>query len=258
MMFTQRPDARLHTLSFGQGPITLLATGGWVGSGEVWHDLFGRLPHWRCISVDHRGTGASSHTGPITVEAMADDLIAVADAQRVGTCVLAAESAGAAAALQAVLRAPQLFAGLVLVGASWQSPVPGANDAFIASLRQDYLATLRGFVDACLPETDSVDLRRWGVQVLSRASVDDAVELLSCRAALELETQVQGIHMPVLLIHGADDRIVAPQSSRDLAALLPHADLQVMPGLGHVPIVTEPARVAALIDHFGTKAAGRQ
>lgn len=257
-MFIQRPDARLHTLSFGQGPITLLATGGWVGSGEVWHDLFGHLPHWRCISVDHRGTGASSHTGPITVEAMADDLIAVADAQRVGPCVLAAESAGAAAALQAVLRAPQLFAGLVLVGASWQSPVPGAKDAFIASLRQDYLATLRGFVDACLPETDSVDLRRWGVQVLSRASVDDAVELLTCRAALDLEAQVQRIHMPVLLVHGADDCIVLPQSSRDLAALLPQADLRVMPGLGHVPIVTEPAQVAALIDHFGTRAAGRQ
>lgn len=257
-MFIQRPDACLHTLSFGQGPITLLATGGWVGSGEVWHDLFGQLPHWRCVSVDHRGTGASRHTGPITVEAMAEDLIAVADAQRVGTCVLAAESAGAAAALLAVLRAPQLFAGLVLVGASWQSPVPGAKDAFIASLRHDYLATLRGFVDACLPETDSVELRRWGVQVLSRACVDDAVELLTCRALLDLETQVQGIRLPVLLIHGADDRIVPVQSSSELAALLPQAELQVMPGLGHVPIVTEPARVAALIEHFGTRAAGRQ
>lgn len=82
--------------------------------------MFGQLPHWRCISVDHRGTGASTHTGPITVKAMADDLLAVADAQHVvGPCVLAAESAGAATALQAVLRAPERFAGLVLVGASW-------------------------------------------------------------------------------------------------------------------------------------------
>ncbi|MEQ1683648.1 MAG: alpha/beta hydrolase [Burkholderiaceae bacterium] len=257
-MFIQRPDARLHTLSFGQGPITLLATGGWVGSGEVWHDLFGHLPDWRCISVDHRGTGASSHTGSITVEAMADDLIAVADAMRVGTCVLAAESAGAAAALLAVLRAPQLFAGLVLVGASWQQPVPGAKVAFIASLRHDYLATLRGFVDACLPETDSVELRRWGVQILSRASVDDAVELIACRASLPLEEQVRCIDLPVLLLHGDDDRIVPVQSSRDLAARLARAELLVMPGLGHVPLITEPARVAALIENFGTRAAGRQ
>ena len=103
-----------------------------------------------------------------------------------------------------------------------------------------------------------MELRRWGVQVLSRASVADAVELLTCRTQVDLETQVHGIHLPVLLIHGADDRIVPAQSSRELAALLPQAELQEMPGLGHVPIVTEPARVAALIDHFGTKAAGRQ
>ncbi len=96
------------------------------------------------------------------------------------------------------------------------------------------------------------------MQVLSRTNVGDAVELLTCGAALELESQAQGTHMQVLLIHGADDCIVTPQSSRDLAALLPHADLRVMPGLGHAPIVTEPARVAALIDHFGKRTAGRQ
>ena len=28
-MFIQRPTAQLHTLSFGQGPLTLLAVGGW-------------------------------------------------------------------------------------------------------------------------------------------------------------------------------------------------------------------------------------
>jgi pimeloyl-ACP methyl ester carboxylesterase len=258
-MFIQRPDARLHTLSFGQGSPTLLATGGWVGSGEVWHDVFGRLPHWRCISVDHRGTGASVHTGPITLEAMADDLLAVADAQHVaGPCVLAAESAGAAAALQAVLRAPRRFVGLVLVGASWQRPVPGAQDAFIASLQRDYIATLRVFVDNCLPETDSVELRRWGLQILSRSSVEDAVALIACRASLQLEEQLQRIDLPVLLLHGDADRIMPVQSSRDLAARLPRVELQVMPGLGHVPLMTEPARVAALIDRFGAQAARPQ
>ena len=258
-MFIQRPDARLHTLSFGQGPLTLLATGGWVGSGEVWHDVFGQLPHRRCISVDHRGTGASTHTGPITVEAMADDLLAVADAQHVvGPCVLAAESAGAATALQAVLRAPERFAGLVLVGASWQRPVPGAQDAFIASLQRDYTATLRAFVDNWLSETSSAELRRWGLQILSRASVEDAVALIACRGSLQFEEQVQQIDLPVLLLHGDADRIVPVQSSRDLAARLPRAELQVMAGLGHVPLMTEPAQVAVLIDRFGAQAAGRQ
>ena len=164
-MFVQRPNAQLHTLCFGQGPLTLLAVGGWVASGEVWHPLFGHLPNWRCISVDHRGTGASTRSGPITVDDLASDLLAVADAWGVGRCFLAAESSGAAAAIQAVRRAPHRFLGLVLVGASWQPVPPGSSDAFIGALRRDYHGILHSFIDQCLPETDSVVLRRWALQM---------------------------------------------------------------------------------------------
>lgn len=254
-MFIARPDAQLHVLSFGQGPLTLLAVGGWIGSGELWHPLFGHLPHWRCISVDHRGTGATTQRGPITVDAMVDDLLAVADALNVGPCVLAAESAGAGVALQAVQRAPGRFIGQVLVGAAWQRTLPGAADAFIASLRANYTATLSGFVDNCLPETRSAELRRWGLQILSRAQVDDAVALLKCREAQPPDEALPRLTMPTLLVHGEQDRIVPPQSARDLAARLDQAELQVLPGLGHVPIATEPALVAQMIDVFGMRLA---
>lgn len=38
-----------------------------------------------------------------------------------------------------------------------------------------------------------------------------------------------------------------------MAECLPRAELHVLPGLGHVPIVTAPAEVAALINEFGTR-----
>jgi pimeloyl-ACP methyl ester carboxylesterase len=250
-MFIQRPSAQLHTLSFGQGPLTLLAVGGWVGSGEIWHTLFGHLPGWRCISVDHRGTGASMHSGPITVDDMADDLLAVADALNVGPCVLAAESAGAAVALCAVQRAPQRFVGQVLAGALWKRKEPGESDPFIAALWRDYTATLRAFIDNCLPETDSIALRRWALQMLTRSSVDDAVDLLRCRELIAPADQLPRLTLPTLLIHGERDRIAPPQDARELAERLGRAQLNVLPGLGHVPIVTAPAEVAALIASFG-------
>lgn len=87
-IFVHRPDARWLSLSFGQGPLTILALGGWVGSGEVWHELFGHLPHWRCVSVDHRGSGASTHSGPISTDAMVDDLFAVAEVQQMAAASL--------------------------------------------------------------------------------------------------------------------------------------------------------------------------
>ena len=90
------------------------------------------------------------HSGPITVDDMADDLLAVA--------------------LRAVQRAPQRFLGQVLVGAAWKRIESGASDAFIAALRRDYTATLRSFIDNCMPETDSIALRRWCLQMLTRFS----------------------------------------------------------------------------------------
>jgi pimeloyl-ACP methyl ester carboxylesterase len=250
-MFIQRPNAQLHTLSFGQGPLTLLAVGGWVGSGEIWHLLFEHLPGWRCISVDHRGTGASMHSGPITVDDMADDLLSVADALHVGPCVLAAESAGAAVALRAVQRAQERFIGQVLVGEAWKRKEPGESDTFIAALRRDYTATLRAFIDNCLPETDSIALRRWALQMLTRSSVDDAVDLLRCREHIAPADQLPRLMLPTLLIHGERDRIVPSHDTRELAERLGQAQLHVLPALGHVPIVTAPVEVAALIASFG-------
>lgn len=249
-MFIQRPDAELHVLSFGQGPLTLLAVGGWIGSGEIWLDLFGHLPHWRCVAIDHRGTGATTQRGPITVEAMADDVLAVVEALQLPSCVLAAESAGAAVALRAVQKAPARFLGQVLVGPAWQRVEPGAQDGFVAQLRKDYAATLRAFIDSCLPETPSTALRRWALQMLLRAELDDAVALLHARTELPPDDSLPRLNLPTLLLHGSLDRVVPVAASRQLVARLARCELQELPGLGHVPIVTRPADLAARIDAF--------
>jgi pimeloyl-ACP methyl ester carboxylesterase len=147
--------------------------------------------------------------------------------------------------------------GQVLVGAAWQRTELGSSDDFVANLRRDYTGALRSFIDNSLPETDSVELKRWGLQMLTRSSVDDAVELLRCREQIvpadQLADQLCSLTLPTLLFHGDIDRIVPPQSSRLLAGHIPHAELHVLPGLGHVPIVTAPAQVASLIDAFGKR-----
>ncbi len=256
-MFIPRPNAQLHALTFGHGPLTLLAVGGWTAGGEIWHPLFGHLAHWRCISLDHRGAGASTRSGPITVDDMADDLLAVADALNVGPCVIAAESSGAAAALLAVQRAPRRFVGQVLVGASWQRTEPEDTSNFVAALRHDYDGAIHSFINNCLSESDSVELRRWGFQMLKKSSVDDAVALLRSREHIanneQLASQFRDLRLPTLLIHGDGDRIVPAHSSQLLAQLIPGAELHVLAGLGHVPLVTDPCQVAARIDEFGTR-----
>ena len=54
--------------------------------------------------------------------------------------------------------------------------------------------------------------------------------------------------MPSLLIHGTLDAIAPLQHSQELAKRLADCELHLMPGLGHVPILTAPAAVARLIE----------
>lgn len=248
-MFIARPDAELHVQAFGQGPASLLAIGGWVGPGALWLDMFGHLPHRRCVALDHRGSGHSQTlNGPITLQAMADDLVAVADALDLRDCLLAAESSGVGVALMAARQAPARFAGLVLCGGAWQRAEPDAIDAQVRALQSDHDGFLRRFVAACLPESPGPSLRHWGLQLLRQAPLQRAIQLMQTRLHLDLVDALPHIDLPTLVLHGQADAIVPPDASWLLAERLPKARLQLLAGLGHVPMATAPAEVARWID----------
>ena len=118
-MFIPAGGHLLNAVAFGGGPRTFLAHGGWVGSWELWQQPFELMQdHWRCISSDHRGSGASTAPADeVNPQGLVDDLFAVLDHYAVDRCVVAGESMGALTVIQAVLSRPARFEGLVLVDA---------------------------------------------------------------------------------------------------------------------------------------------
>ena len=160
-MFIEHAGAQLYAVTFGSGPRTLLALGGWIGSWEVWAEPFVYLSQsWRVAAYDHRGAGATvAPVESISVPALVDDVVAVMDALGIDQCVLAAESAGGAVALQAALAHPQRITGLALVSSLYHQPAPTGPNQFAQALRANYDATLDWFVAACVPEpdTDAID-----------------------------------------------------------------------------------------------------
>ena len=240
--------ALLNVVAFGAGSRTLVAHGGWTGSWELWQGPFERLTArgWRCISYDHRGTGASvADPATITAERLVLDLLAVMDALDVDRCVLAGESMGSVIVGEAAVRRPAVVAGLVLAGAMPSVPVY-TGSPFVAAVRADWSATAAAFVDACVPEPDADHLRRWGRQILRRSDAESAARLLEgCDGAT---FDASAVRAPALLIHGERDAIAPLEGAGALAATLPDAELHVLPGTGHVPTVTRPDVVAELID----------
>lgn len=250
-MFLDLPDAKLFTVSFGPKTAPpILALSGWIGSWEDWLDTFSLLSErWRTISFDHRGSGATiAPAESITFDTLMDDVFAVLDSYGVERCVLAAMSMGTAVAFGAALRHPERFSGIVVVNGFYQRTAPPDTDPFVLGLHHDYSRTLDRFAELCTPEPDSAPIKRWGRQILDRATQQAALALYTM--PLDLRDRLPAITHPTLVIHGDADPLVSVKSAQQLVATLPNARLALIPGAGHVPIMTRPAQVAQEINAF--------
>jgi len=253
-MFLKTSDAELLVTSYGDSPRTIIAHGGWVGSGELWAAPFERLSRsWRTVTYDHRGTGATRHSAPaITFDLLVGDLFRVLDALNIDTCVLAAESMGAMVALEAALRHPERFTGLVIVGGRYSGARTPARDRLVAGCKADFRATMEAFVNACTPEADCEAERAWGKLIVNRSNAGDAVQMMECVEGVDLESRLASITLPMLVLHGRQDVIAPLASSERLVELVAGAKLVVAEDAGHVPTVTRPNWVAREINAFFT------
>lgn len=251
-MFLKLDDAELFVSSFGNGPNTLVAHGGWVGSGELWHQPFELLSKtWRTVTYDHRGTGATvSHAPAITFDMLVDDLFRVLDRLDIDQCVLAAESSGACVALEAALRQPARFTGLVIVDGRYYGGKTAGAARFIEGCKTDFSATMDLFVNACVPEEECEAERRWGKQIVNRSTGTAAVQLMECLEAVTVEHRLAEITLPTLIIHGSRDVITPVDAAKNLAAKIPNSKLVIIEGAGHVPTITRPTNVAHEIETF--------
>ena len=252
-MFISVDDAKIFATPFGHTDAPeILGVGGWIGNWELWLEPFALLSErWRTIAYDHRGAGTTlAPLATITIETMARDVFAVLDAFQVERCVLAAESAGVAVAMLAALAQPQRITGLVLADGMYYRPHPNGTDPFVQNLKNNYAATIKKFVDDCVPEPDGQVFREWGYRILNRATQDAAIRLSECMYGVDLRERAREITQPTLIIHGEADRIVPLKSSQWLATQIRSNQLVVVPEAGHVPTITRPGIVARAITDF--------
>jgi 2-hydroxy-6-oxonona-2,4-dienedioate hydrolase len=229
-------------------PLVLLHGGGGTGKAFL-YQMEHLAARCRVICPDLPGFGQSDWVpGALTVDGLADPLLAWMDALGLDQVTLGGNSMGGRVALATALRAPHRIRGLILLdavgvlipGLPPRNPLEIPQAQYIAAMVHDpdrYRRTTpyRSLEDARELNAGRQAFRRY----LTAAPIgpDRSLELAS-------------LTMPVLLIWGRHDQIVPLDYGRALARLLPLAELNVLETAGHLPHIEEPDLVNRLISDF--------
>jgi 3-oxoadipate enol-lactonase len=252
-MFVTIGERRVHAVAFGPRSLPLVAMAGSIGSWEIWQQPMELLSsRFRVVAIDHDGVGETkvASVDAICFEQLVETLLSTLDALEIDDCVLAGDSNNVAVALEAALRQPSRFRGLVLVsGAAWGFDRPDVR-RFIGALRADFPNTVDAFAKRCLPEDREGHLQRWLSDIIHRTGCDACCRLIEAYFGIDLRERLHEIEVPTLVIHGALDRL-HPDAGADaqrLTAALPNARLEVLDQAGHVPTLSQPEQVAEWIE----------
>lgn len=261
-LITSHDGAELvvHVAGPADGPVAVLAHC-WTGSQRTWAPVARRLVAngWQVVRWDQRGhgrsrAGAKGHS----IEGLADDLAAVIEQLDLREVVLVGHSMGGMTVQAFAAHHPELFAertrATTLVATAGHSLANPANrrapDLLRASIVERALerpATGRLLMRSTFgrrahPHHLSATHEDW---VATRSEV--RIEFLGAMQAMDLRDGIAGIGVPTTILCGSRDTLTPLPLSRSLAATIPGATLEVLPGYGHMLPYEAPDAVAAAI-----------
>jgi 3-oxoadipate enol-lactonase len=261
MASTSGGGVHLHWERAGEGPPLLLIMG-LGGSSQAWYRL---LPHLagvaQAISFDNRGTGQSDRIrGPLSLADMAADAVAVLDAAQVPRAHVLGVSMGGMIAQHLALAHRDRVASLIL-GCTTPSARGGPPSWRLLSAAALRRAAPGRATELLAPALYAERTRR---EQPERIREDFAMRLREATPAATVFGQMRAIAghdtrarlgelegLPVTVIHGEQDALIAPERGRELARLIPGARHAPIAGAGHVMLTdAEQAVVAVLHEHL--------
>ena len=281
--FVDAGDLRIFVQESGppDAPAVLLVhgTGTW---SEIWRETIDALSaDHRVIALDLPPFGYSDKpavASAYTREAQARRLIRVIESLHVGKVAIVGHSVGARPVVEAALLAPHLLSNLILIDPalgfqaqrddaphfaqnrpSWiqQSlfSTPSLRSAVISTYGTNPLF-LRQMFRSFVSNKAAVTQRR--LDVIERpmhvrgttAAYGAWLSVLTTSEDRSLAsdfTNFRRLSMPVAIIWGRTDAVTPLWQGERLHQLIPHSQLIVLDGVGHIPYIEDPPRFTAAL-----------
>lgn len=221
----QHDGVTLYYEVYGQGPPLLLIHGNGASIWSMKRQIAYFSRHYRVIAMDSRDHGRSSDAaGPLTFEAMTDDLAALLDHLHTGPVLVLGWSDGGVEALLLGLRHPDKVAKIAAMAANLDP----------RGLASDFLK-----LQGPPPKADPGHT----------PTRDERVEALDRDEPHINPDALRAVTAPTLVLAGDHDAI-ADEHTLDIYHHLPNAELAIFPGATHMIPVDDPARFNAAVDRF--------
>lgn len=264
MPYTRR-GPRIYYERSGSGEPMLFVTG-WMLSAAVFETV---LPHYEehfdCIVFDNRWAGRSAAPPrPTSIPELATDATRVLDELGLDSAHVYGISLGGMIAVELALRHPDRVRGLVLVGTTpggprGAPPGPRMLGSLVYRLGRDVVGQRLRIdpppISAALftPEFPKRHPERAAelLEPFGRHRVTPWGALAQTLATVYHETvsRLPQMQAPTLLLHGGRDSMSPIANSRIMAALIPDAELVIIPNTGHgVPLERPELSVELLME----------
>ncbi|TKX47507.1 alpha/beta fold hydrolase [Halorubrum sp. SD690R] len=223
----------------GDGP-TVCFVHGSGGTKDIWKSQARLADRVSSVAVDLSGHGDSDDVatpaGPETLNAYADDVIAVAE--ETGATVLCGNSLGGAVALRVALERDLALDGLVLAGTGAKLAVAEPLRGALADDFERAVSLLhepdRLFHDA---PPEYVELSEAAMRECGRAVTER--DFLTCHR-FDVRERLDEIGVPALALVGAHDELTPPAYHEYLADGIPAGELAEVPDAAHLAMLEAP------------------
>ena len=245
---TSADGTLVHAEISGRGATALVFVHGWLGSGRWWDAQRDALADtYTVVQVDLAGHGASGRGRTRwSIDGYADDVVAVVERVDAARVVLIGHSMSGAHVVVAASRIPRT-AMVVLVDTLKDldaRPDPVETEAMLGLYRRDYATAVAQILPRFLfaPTTPPEVAARLQREFLAVPG-ELAAELVAPLYRDDYHTAARALRVPVRAINGD----LHPTNVASNRRWFADYDLRVMPGVGHYPMLEQPA---AFTDHL--------